>query len=189
MSFWNPEQTAAMQRTSLETSFALAGKAVENWQKVVELNFETLKSAAGDAQEAVLHAVSGKHPREWSVPHGNPAEHAVARTQAYYSRLFSIATAAQAEFATLANEQYTEHQHRLHHLVDAAGRNAPAAAEPAITALKSAINAAGAWYESTRKAAQQAIEVAENNVEAVSSAVSKTTKRAAEQAERAAAAK
>lgn len=187
MSYWNPEHHAAAQRANLETSFALANHAFEHFQKVVELNFDTFKSAASEAQEAVLHAVSSKSPREWGALRANPLEQAVARTQAYYSRLFSIATAAQAEFANVANEQYAEQQRRLHHFVDDAGRNVPAAAEPAITALKSAINAASAWYESTRKATQQAIEVAENNVEAVNAAVSKTTKRAAEQAERVAA--
>jgi phasin family protein len=187
MSFWNPEQYAAAQRANLETSFVLANKAFEHVQKVVELNLDTIKSAVGESQEAVLHAVSSRSPREWGALRANPVEQAVARTQTYYSHLFSIATAAQAEFANVANEQYAEHQRRLHHLVDDAGRNVPASAEPAITALKSAINAASSWYEATRKATQHAIEVAETNVEAVNSAVSKTTKRAAEQAERVAA--
>jgi phasin family protein len=184
MNFWNPEQFAATQRAHLDTSFALAAKAVEHFRKVAELNFDTAKSAVGEAQEAVLRATDGKNVREWGALQVNPAEHGIARTQAYYSRLFSIATATQAEFTTLANEHYTEQQRRLHHLVDDAGRHVPAAAEPAITALKSAINAAGAWYESTRKAAQQAIETAESNVEAVNSAVSKTTKRVPDQVER-----
>ncbi|WP_207005281.1 TIGR01841 family phasin [Trinickia mobilis] len=184
MSFWNPEQYAATQRANLESSFALANKAFEHVQQVVELNFDAIKSAAGDSQEALLHAVSGKSPREWVALQANPAEQAVVRTQTYWSRLFSIVTAAQAEFASVASEQYAEHQRRMHHFVDDAGRHVPAAAEPAITALKSAINAASAWYESTRNATQQAIEAAETNVEAVNSAVSKTTKRAVEQTER-----
>ncbi|QCP53723.1 phasin family protein [Trinickia violacea] len=187
MSFWNPEQYAAAQRANLETSFALANHAFAHVQKVVELNLDTFKSAVGESQEAVLHAASSKSPREWFALRANPLEQAVARTQTYYSRLFSIATAAQTEFANVANEQYAEHQRRLHHFVDDAGRHVPAASEPAITALKSAINTVSAWYESTRKATQQAIDAAETNVEAVNAAVSKTTKRAAEPAERAAA--
>ncbi|HLX01218.1 MAG TPA: TIGR01841 family phasin [Trinickia sp.] len=187
MSFWNPEHYAAARRANLETSFALAGHAFEHFQQVVELNFDTFKSAVGDSQEAVLDAVSGKNLREWVALRANPVEQAVTRTQTYYSRLFSIATAAHAEFANVANEQYAEQQRRLHHFVDDAGRHVPAAAEPAITAFKSAMNAAGAWYESTRKATQHAIEVAENNAEAVNAAMSKTTKRAAEPAERVAA--
>jgi phasin family protein len=184
MSFWNQEQFAAVQCAHLETSFALLNKALEHYRKIVDLNLDTIKSAATDSQEAVVHAVSGKYAREHVTSQVSAGEQAVARSQAYCSRLFAITTVAQAEFATVANEQYVEYQRRLHHLVDDAGRHVPASAEPAITALKSVIDAAGAWYESTRKATQQAIEVAEHNVEAVNSAVSKSTKRAAEQAER-----
>jgi hypothetical protein len=100
------------------------------------------------------------------------------------SQLFAIASNAQLEFANVTSTQFAEQQGKLQNLIDDAAQHAPAAAETAITALKSAITATGTWYETTRKAAQQAIHVAESNAEAVSAAVSRTTRQAAEQASR-----
>ncbi|MFM0133824.1 hypothetical protein [Paraburkholderia sediminicola] len=73
----------------------------------------------------------------------------------------------------------------MQEMIDGAARHAPATAETAITSLKSAIAAAGTWYETTYKAAQQAILTAESNAAAVSEVVSKTTRQAADRAARA----
>ncbi|AUT76559.1 hypothetical protein [Paraburkholderia hospita] len=67
----------------------------------------------------------------------------------------------------------------MRNLIDNASRYSPAAAETAITALKS-----GTWYETTRKAARLTIQVAQSNTRAVSAIVSKSGKRAGKRARR-----
>ncbi|WP_172167503.1 hypothetical protein [Paraburkholderia elongata] len=104
--------------------------------------------------------------------------------QSYYRQLFAIASNSQLEFANVANEYVAGQQRKLQEAIDGAARHVPAAAETAVTSLKSAIAAAGTWYETTYKATQQAIHVAESNAAAVSAAVSKTTRQAVEPASR-----
>jgi phasin family protein len=184
MNQWNPEQYAATQRATAEASFALANKAFESFQKVIELNLQTVNLGISETEEVVLNALSGKSPQEWVTLQGGGANLIPPRVQSYYSQLFAIASNAQLEFSNVVSEQFATQQSKLQSLIDDAAQHAPAAAETAITALKSAITATGNWYETTRKAAQQAIQVAESNAEAVSTAVSKTTRRAVEQGTR-----
>jgi phasin family protein len=179
MNLWNPEQIAAAQRASVETSLAITNKAFASFQKVVDLNLTTIRSGISENKAVLINALSGKSPQEWgSLPRG-AAEPFAPRSQAYYNQLFAIFSNAQLEFITVANGQFAEQQRKLQNLIDDAAQHAPAAAESAIIALNSAITAAGTWYETTRKAAQQAIHVAESNAEAISAAVLKTAKRAA----------
>jgi phasin family protein len=179
MNLWNPEQTAAAQRASMEASFALANKVFESFQKVVDLNLKTIKSGITETEEVLINTLSGKSPQEWGTLPGGTAEPFAPRIQSYCSQLFAIVSNAQLEFVNIANGQFAEQQRKLQSLIDDAAQHAPAAAESAITALKSAITATGTWYETTRKAAQQAIHVAESNAEAVSTVMSKMAKRAA----------
>jgi phasin family protein len=179
MNLWNPEQASAAQRVSVDTTFALANKAFESFQKVVDLNLKTIRSGLTETEALLANALSGKSPQERTTLPGGAAEPFAPRIQSYYSQLFAIVANAQLEFVNVANGQFAEQQRKLQNLVDEAAQHAPAAAESAIIALKSAITATGTWYETTCNVAQQAIHVAESNAEAVSTAVSKTAKRAA----------
>jgi len=179
MNLWNPEQMAAAHRTSVEASFALANKVFESFQKAVDLNLTTVRSGIAENEAVLINAVSGKSPQEWGPLPLGAGEPFAPRIRSYYSQLFAIASNAQLEFVAVANGQFAEQHRKLQNLIDDAAQHAPAAAESAITALKSAMTATGTWYETTRKAAQQAIHVAASNAEAVSTAVSKTAKRAA----------
>jgi phasin family protein len=185
MSLWNPEQTAEVQRANTEASFALANKAFESLQKVVDLNLRAVRSTVTETQEVMLMCFSGKPPQEWVTLQADAAELSVQRILSNYHDLLAIASNVQLEFASVANKQFVEQQRKLQDLTGGAAHRAAATAEPAVTALSSAIAAATHWYETTRKAAQQVIDVAQSNAEAVNSAVSSATNRAAERASRA----
>jgi hypothetical protein len=83
MNLWNPEQNAATQHASAELSFALASKAFESFQKVVDLNLKTARSGIAETQAAVLDAFSGKSPQEWVALQEGVAERAAPRIQSY----------------------------------------------------------------------------------------------------------
>lgn len=184
MNLLNSEQNTAAQRANTEASFALTNKAFESFQKVVDLNLKATMSGITEAEEVIRNALSGKSPQEWTTLCSGAVERIVPRIQSYCSQLFAITSNAQLDRAYVTNEHFVAQQRKLQELIDRPVQHAPAAAETAITALKSAIDATGTCYETTRKAAQQAIYVAESNAEAVSAAVSRTTRQAVEQASR-----
>lgn len=185
MNLWHSGQNSVAQQASTEASFALANRTVEIFQKMIELNLKTARSSMTETKEIVFKALSGNNLQEWGTLQSGAAERIVPQIQAYYRQLFAIASSSQMEFANVANEYVTGQQHKLQEVIDGTARYAPATAETAIASLKSAIAAAGTWYETTYKAAQQAILTAESNAAAVSEAVSKTTRQAAERAARA----
>lgn len=186
MNLWNSEQNSEAQQASTEALFALANKTVEIFQKMIELNLKTARSSMTETKEIVFKALSGNNLQEWGTLRSDAAERIVPQIQAYYRQLFAIASSSQMEFANVANEYVAGQQHKLQEVIDGTARYAPATAETAIASLKSAIAAAGTWYETTYKAAQQAVVTAESNAAAVvSEAVSKTTRQAAERAARA----
>ena len=55
-----PEQLIAAQKSQLEALFALSGKAVDGFERIVELNLQTLKTAMHESSEAALAALSVK---------------------------------------------------------------------------------------------------------------------------------
>ena len=184
MNLRKPEQNSVAQQASMEASFALANRTVEIFQKMIELNLATTRSSITETRELVFKALSGRsagmgHIAQWR------AERIVQQIQSHCQQLFAIASDFQLEFSTIANEYVAAQQRKLRRLIDGAARHAPVTAETTITSLKSAIAAAGTWYETTYKAAQQAVHVAESNAAEVSEVVSKTTRQAAERAARA----
>ena len=185
MNLWNPDQSSVAQQISMDASFALANRTVEIFQKMIELNLKTARSSITETREVVFEALSGNSPQGWGALHSGTAERIAPQIQSYYRQLFAIASKSQLEFANVANEYAAGQQHKLQKMIDGAARHAPATAETAIASLKSAIAAAGTWYETTYKAARQAILTAESNAAAVSEVVSKTTRQAAERAARA----
>jgi phasin family protein len=184
MNMWNLEQIAAAQKENAETAFALVNKAFENFQKTVDLTLQVFKSTITESEEVTLSVLSRKDPQELVTLLNGTAGFAAPRIMSYCSKMFAIASNAQLEFANVGNEQFVEQQRRFQALLDDAARHAPVAAEPAITALKSAITATSSWCESTSKAAQQAIHLVESNADAMGNAVSRPAKRTAEQVSR-----
>jgi phasin family protein len=184
MNMWNLEQIIAAQKANVETSFALATKGFDSFQKTVDLSLQAFKSMITEGEEVTLGMLSQKDPQESVTLLNGTAGLVAPRLMSYYSKLFVIASNAQLELANVGNQQFVEQQHKLQNLIDDAARHAPAAAEPAITALKSAITATSTWCESTSKVAQQAIHLVESNAEAMGNAVSRPAKRMAEQPSR-----
>jgi hypothetical protein len=66
-----------------------------------------------------------------------------------------------------------ENNKKVVQLIDFAAKNAPAGSEPAVAALKSALAAANTAYDTFSKAAKQAVDFAESNVAAATSATMK----------------
>jgi hypothetical protein len=92
----------------------------------------------------------------------------VAEKSAAYSRhLYEIAASTQAEVTKIAEAQMVDAQKKMMSMVDTAMKNAPAGTENATTLVKSAMAAANNAFETVQKAARQAAEVAEANMQAI----------------------
>ncbi|MGB8416274.1 phasin family protein [Paraburkholderia sp.] len=186
MNVFVPEQLVAVHRANIATLFTLTNQAFQGFQKLVDLNMQVARSALAEGEENWQQALSGKTPVELLTRHANATQPAAGKALAYTRHLYDIASGTQAEFAKVAQAQYEQHRRNILTLVDNFVRNAPAGAEVTTAALKSAFSAGDTAYETVRKAAEQAIEVAKGNFAATAAAASKAGQQAAGQGTRAA---
>ena len=73
----------------------------------------------------------------------------------------------------IVDAQIAENNKKVTQLIDFAAKNAPAGSEGAVAALKSAVAAANTAYDTLAKAAKQAVDFAESNITAATSATMK----------------
>ncbi|WP_454728105.1 MULTISPECIES: phasin family protein [Cupriavidus] len=181
-----PEQIAAAQKANIAILFGLTNKAFEGFEKLLELNLQLVKSTLAEAQEHTQKAFSVNDQQELLALPASLMQPIGEKVLSYSRQLYEIASATQAEFAKVAEAQYEANNRKMQELVENLGSSAPAGSVPAIAALTSVISASNKLSESMYQTVKQAIEVAENNFNAASSATSKAAKQAVDDASRAA---
>ncbi|SOE45860.1 phasin family protein [Burkholderia sp. OK233] len=184
MNVFAPEQLVAAHRANIAILFALTNQAFQGFQRLVELNLQVGKSALAEGEENWQEALSGKTPVELLTRQASSTQPAAEKALAYTRHLYDIASDTQAEFAKVAQAQYEQHRSNTQTLVDNLVKNAPVGTEGTTAALKSAFSAADTAYETVRKAAEQAIDVAKGNFAATAAAASKADQQAAAQVAR-----
>jgi phasin family protein len=123
----------------------------------------------GEAAEAAKAALSVKDAQELLALQAGLLQPAAEKAAAYSRYVYEIAATTNAEVTKIAEEQFADVQKKFMSAVDSVVKNAPAGTENAVALVKSAISAANNAYESVQKAAKQAADVAEANIQALTS--------------------
>lgn len=174
MSTFLPENIVAAQKAQLEALLGLSRQAFDGAEKLLQLNVQVLKTALEETQSRAKQALSVQDPREFIAIQGEAVQPIAEKTAEYGRELYQIISETQAGFAQAFEAQINAQQERAEQMLDNFSRNAPPGSETAVAAVKSAINASNAAYDSARKATKQAIDIAENNLDAVTSAAVST---------------
>jgi phasin family protein len=185
MSSLSGEQAVAARRAGLETLSDVWTKAFGCIEKLTELNLWAVKSTLAENQAIASMALSTKDPQELFALHAKRAQAAMEEAQSYWRHVSNIMFNTQVELAASAETQFRQRQHDAQAFVDTVASNAPTGSEVAVSALQSAVTAAGeatgATIEASKKATEQAREIAESNLNAAASASSSATRLAVEQ--------
>ncbi len=172
------EQVIAAQKANVETLFGLTGKAFEGVEKLVELNLQVARAALTESQDNVRAALSVKDVQELLALQANLLQPSAEKAVAYSRHVYDITAATNAEVVRTAEAQLGEAQKSFNNLVETASKNAPAGSENVLALYKSAMSAANNALESVQKAAKQASDVAEANMNALTENAVKVTKTA-----------
>jgi len=167
MNMLTAEQLVAAQKANLETLFDLTNKAFEGVEKLVELNLQVAKASMGEAADNTKAALSVKDAQELLTLQAGLLQPVAEKAAAYSRQVYDIAAATNAELTKAVEAQMADAQAKFTATVDGAVKNAPAGTENAVALVKSAMAAATNAYESVHKAAKQAAEVAETNLQAM----------------------
>lgn len=181
-----PDQVSNVTRANFESQLAifsaLAGKAFDSVEKVIDLNLNAARASLEDSSSAARQLLAAKDPQEFFSLTAAQAQPTAAKAIAYGRHLAGIATSAQAEFARTAEEQIAETSRKVADLVDDVSKNAPAGSENVVAIMKSALGNANAGYEQFSKTTKQAVEQMEANMSSAVSQFSQATEKTASRA-------
>ena len=172
------EQLMAAQKANVETLFGLTNKAFEGVEKLVELNLQMAKAALGEAGDNARAAMSVKDAQELVSLQASLLQPTAEKAAAYSRHVYDIAAATNADFTKAVEAQIGDAQKSFMGLVDSAAKNAPAGSESAVSLMRSAVAAANNAIESVQKAAKQATDVAQANLQSMTATATKAAQSA-----------
>jgi phasin family protein len=174
-----PEQVVAAHKANVQTLVGLTGKAFEGVEKLVELNLQVARAALTESGDAATAALSVKDVQELLSLQASLLQPAAEKVAAYNRHVYDIAAATNAEVTKVAEAQLADAQKKFMGLVDSAAKNAPAGTENAVALVRSAVAAANNAFESVQKATKQAADIAEANMQAITTTAVKASQGAA----------
>jgi phasin family protein len=159
-----PEQTITATKASLDTTFGLASKAFQGFEKLVELNAQTVKTTLAEAQELAAKSLISKAPQAAFAVRENQLRAGVQKTQAYWTHVNEIVTSTKAEFEAAAKAVFQQPSFDAKAWFDKMSKNALPGGEAILAIWKSSLGAAGqsasAAYATATKAVKKTIETA-----------------------------
>ena len=172
MSGLTPENVIESQKAGVDTTFGLATQAVEGFEKLVDLNVRTIRTALDEHQALIAQALSVRDPREFFALQNQHLQDSAQRTQAYWTGVYEILSGVRGGYLEAAQDQIGKSQRNVQAFVESLASNAPIGSEAVVSAWKSAIDAAtesaNSAYEAARNAARQVVEAAQNDASVVS---------------------
>lgn len=171
--FNTPEQFADSQKAQFQTLLSIGQKAFEGVEKLVSLNMAAARASMEESAQQVNALLSAKDAQELVSLQANLAQPAAEKALSYSRQVYEIASATSADLAKLVELQIAEGNKKVVAGLDQIAKNAPAGSEGAVALVKSALSAANSAFDSVQKATKQAVEVAEQNMNAAAAATVK----------------
>ena len=172
------DQLLAAHKANVATLFDLSQKAFEGVEKLVELNMQVAKATMDEAAQHTKAVLSVKDAQELLSLQASLLQPVAEKAAAYGRHLYDIASGTSAEISRVAEGQLADAQQKFMSVVDTAVKNAPAGTENAVVLVKSAVAAANNAFDTVQKAAKQAADVAEANIQAMTSTAVKASEAA-----------
>ena len=177
-----PQQVLDCQKALVDNLVATQSAVFDGFEKLVDLNLKVVKASLDELAQKSKQVADLKDAQEGSSFFTALAQPSADKATAYGKHIYDIFAGVQTELAKLAEAQIAEGRNQVSAAVEQFSKNAPAGSESAVAILKSSLATANSAYESLTKAAKQAAEVAESNLNAAANATFKAASDAAEAA-------
>jgi phasin family protein len=165
-----PTQFASAGKSGVEAMLTVANTAFASIERLAALNLNIARTMLEDSAANTKSLLAIKDMQELINLQTSLAQPSLEKAADYSRALYEIASQTQNEMVKVCEAQLSEFRAAVAGLVDQAIKNAPAGSDVAVAAVKSAIAAANSAYDNMTKAAKQAVEIAEANVAAATSA-------------------
>ncbi len=165
-----PAQFSELQKSQIDTLYALSHALFGATEKVADLNLAAAKALLDESSETAQTYLGVKDVKELAALNAGFAQPALEKFASYNRNLYGIASSASAEISKIVETKVAEANRKVAEMVDYAAKNAPAGSEGAVSLLKNAVAASNSAYDTFAKAAKQAVSVAESNINAATNA-------------------
>jgi phasin family protein len=176
--YQTPEQLVALNKANLEMAMKFAGVALQGAERILDLQLKAAKTAFADSVENAKTIAAVKDLQQLAALKDSMAHPTIEKATAYAKSVYDVATATQAEFGKLVEEQVSEFNKQVVTTLDKIVKTAPAGSEVGIAALKSGIAAVNSAYDNVSKVAKQFTEATQSNFEAVAKQAAESVKKA-----------
>ncbi|WP_236572418.1 phasin family protein [Burkholderia sp. 8Y] len=165
MSSLAPENFLATQRAGLDATFGFATQAVQGFEKLIDLNVRTLRTALSEQQEFIGKSLAVRDVQQFFAFHNAQMQANAQRAQAYWQDVNEIATSVRGAYVQAAQDQLDKSQRNAQAFVESFVSSAPLGGGAVVSAWKSAIDSAtqsaNSAYEAARTATRQVVEAAQ----------------------------
>ena len=161
---YTAEQFVATQKTNVEALEGLAAQAFSGFEKLVELNLATSKSALEESFGQLQAALDAKDPQELTTLQAGLLKPLAEKSAAYGKQVYAVVTDTSAELTKAFEAKAGEAKAAFSAAVENLTKSAPAGSETAVAAFKSAVAAGQNIIETAQGTAKKAMEMAEANM-------------------------
>ena len=166
----NQDQVAAklsqIQSKNLETVFSLSEAALENAQKLVELNYDASKAALSNAQENIQQVLSAKDPKQVTeLLQADTLQDVGNHAIAHQRKVTKVLRESGKEFADVVEASIEQAQAGMQDWVNTLAANAPAGSDVFVSAFKTSMNSVMQGIEQFREASKDALATVEKSAD------------------------
>lgn len=156
----------------LETTFSLSEAALENAQKLAELNYAASKDALVNTQDGIQQVLTAKDPKQVAeIFTADALQAAGNQAVAYQKKVSKVLRDSNKEFVNVVDASIDQLQNGFQDWLNTVAANAPAGSDAFFSSFKTVYGSALQGFEQFRVASKDAFATAEKNAEQVIEAV------------------
>jgi phasin family protein len=166
----NQEQITAklsqINSKGLETSFSLSEAALENAQKLAELNYAASKDALVNAQDGIQQVLTAKDPKQVTeFLNAEALQSAGNQAAAYQKKVSKVLRDGNTEFVNVVDASIDQMQNGFQDWINTVAANAPAGSDAFVSSFKTVYGSALQGFEQFRAASKEAFATAEKTAD------------------------
>jgi len=150
----------------LEASFSLSEAALENAQKLAELNYAASKDVLVNAQDSIQQVLTAKDPKQVTeIFTADSLQAAGNQAVAYQKKVSKVLRDGNKELVNVVDASIDQLQDGFQDWINTVAANAPAGSDAFLSSFKTVYGSALQGFEQFRAASKEALATAEKTTE------------------------
>lgn len=156
----------------LEATFSLSEAALENAQKLAELNYAASKDALVNTQDSIQQVLTAKDPKQVTeIFTADSLQAASNQAVAYQKKVSKVLRDSNKEFVNVVDASIDQLQDGFQDWINTVAANAPAGSDTFLSSFKTVYGSALQGFEQFRAASKEAFATAEKTADQAIEAV------------------